>query len=155
MMGKTIALIFDEESQIKINNIRNILNKNNIKSNYFINHISLVGFIEDIVLKDDINNIIASFLPIELEIINSNIFLGEVNTLYLEFENSKKLFSLQKDTIKKLNRLDIKHFYINEWVPHSTVAINLTKEETIRGKEILNSNVSFPIKVKLDSFKVL
>ena len=155
----TVALVFDNESQDKINNIRNVLNDNNIKSDLILNHISIVGFMNDLSVDiiQEINSYFKDLNPIELTIIGINTFNDEKNVIYLEFGESRELKKIQKEFIDYMKQynLEIKKYYLNDFIPHTTVAININKKEMYDGVKLLNEKIVFPIKVVLNKIDFL
>jgi len=155
----TVTLVFDNESQEKINKIRNILNDNNIKSDLVLNHISIAGYNEDLS-KDVINQISKYFKNIELlelNIIEVNTFNNEKNVIYLEFDKLEELKKIKQDFLdymKKYN-LDLKEYYKDDWIPHSTIAIGITNDELDKGYRLLQKEIVFPIKVVLNKVDIL
>ena len=85
--------------------------------------------------------------------------ISSINNVILEMENSYDNYDLATGELIDYYAYDIKEklktFYIDDWVPHCTIAINISNNELNKGYRILKETLKFPIKLNINRVDIL
>ena len=161
MKKYAVELIFDEESQMKLNKIRELLVANGVHDEAVpINHISIADFETDDLegLKEKVKEFASSIKKFKLNLATVGTFMTNENVIFLAPVMTDELMNFHKmflDSMKDFNGKANEYYNHNKWVPHCTIAIRLSDEELIKGFEILK-NISFlPLEVTIDKIDIL
>ena len=161
MKKYAIELVFDEESQKKINNIRKLLSSNGIHDEAVpTNHVSIADFETDNLelLKEKVKEFANRVHKFKLNLSTVGTFMTKENVIFLQPVMTDELMNLHKkfiNSMKDLNGKANEYYNHNKWVPHCTIAIRLSDEELIKGFEILKSTSFLPLEVTVDKIDIL
>lgn len=141
-MPYAVELYFDKESNNHIRNILNFLKNNNIPLDEKTEpHISLALYNdlydENKFLKElyDFSLNIQSF---KISFSSIGIFLTEESVLFFAPVVTKNLLNIHKkyhNTFSQYNYNTIEYYKPNNWVPHCTIAMNLTESQLTNAVE--------------------
>lgn len=160
-MKLAIELIFDEESQNKINNIRNILNSNGVHDEAVkINHISIADV--ETNDKEKLCKVVEKFskefnsFDVTLSMVGS--FMSSENVLFYSPTMNEKLLQANELITSLLyeNEFECNKYYLKDnWVPHCTVGIRLSDKELKLGLGLLKDNNILPLKCRCEKIDIL
>ena len=157
-MNCSIALIFDDESQNKINSIKEKLKELNIPIKDGINHITIATYTTDRIellktkVKDYSNNIKLFNI-----VLNEIDFFNENNTIYISPIKDENLINLYKDFLNYMSEFNdyiTEYYNYDNWIPHCTIANKISKTEFDRAKDILK-DYNFLFRTKIKEIKIL
>ena len=162
-MKCAIQLVFDEKSQIKVNEIRKLLLENGISDNAVpINHISLADIEIDNEQLSLINSILKKFSeensPIKLILASAGSFMTSENVLFLCPIITEDLLDYNNKVVAILTENKIKcgkYYTKNNWQPHCTIAIRISDEELLKGFKALKSCKLLPLEISADKVDLL
>ena len=160
-MKCAIELIFDEESQNKLNKLRKMLHNNGVHNEAVpTNHVSIAD-----VETEDINNlkrIVNEFAnetnKFDITLCIAGSFMTSENVLFYSPTMTDELLkSNERITQKlKLNNFECNKFYTKDnWFPHCTLAIRLSDDELKRGIALLKDNNILPLRVRCEKVDIL
>jgi 2'-5' RNA ligase len=161
MKKYAIELVFDEESQNKINKIREMLSSNGVHDEAVpTNHVSIADFETDDLdeLKLKVKEFADSIHKFKLNLVTAGTFMTKENVIFLQPVMTEKLMNVHKmflDSMKDFDGKANEYYNHNKWVPHCTIAIRLSDEELIKGFETLKSISFLPIEVTVDKIDIL
>lgn len=160
-MNYAIELVFDDESQKVINNIRSLLSSNGVHDEAVkLNHVSIGDYHTDNIdgLKEKVIEFSKTVKPFELSLVSVGTFMTMENVIFLEPIMTEGLIDIHKSFIEYMNDFDgvLNPYYdVNKWMPHSTISIRLSDEELFKGLKILKENIKLPIVVKVDRIDII
>lgn len=160
-MNYAVELVFDEESQKIINNLRIELSKNGIHDEAVkLNHISIGDYKTDNIekLKEKVIEFAKTIKPFELSLVSVGTFMTKENVIFLEPVMTNELIELHNRFIEFMKDFDgiLNPYYdIDKWMPHSTIAIRLSDSELFKGIELLKDIIKLPINVKIDRIDII
>ena len=161
MKKYAIELIFDEESQMKVNKIRELLVANGVHDEAVpTNHISIADFETENLegLKEKVKEFSNDIHKFKLNLVTVGTFMTKENVIFLQPVMTDELMSIHKkflDSMRDFNGKANEYYNHNKWVPHCTIAIRLSDEELIKGFEILKSTSFLPLEVTVDKIDIL
>lgn len=160
-MKCAIELVFDEETQNKINNIRKLLSDNGVHDEAVkVNHVSIADVETDNI--ELLKNIVESFsnsmnsFDITLSIVGS--FMTSENVLFYSPVMNENLLKCNEMITKELSNNGFicnKYYLRNNWFPHCTLAIRLSDEELKKGLALLKDNNILPLTCKCVKVDIL
>ena len=160
-MNYAIELVFDDESQKIIDNLRLELSKNGVHDEAVrLNHISIGDYKTDNIeeLKKKVTEFSKTIKPFELSLVSVGTFMTKENVLFLEPVMTDELIDVHKRFIEYMNDFDgvLNPYYdINKWMPHCTISIRLSDQELFKGIELLKEIINLPIKVKVEKIDII
>ena len=160
-MNYAIELVFDDESQNIINEIRRKLNDSGVHDEAVkLNHISIGDYKTDNIeeLKKRVTEFSKTIKPFEISLVSVGTFMTKENVIFLEPIMTDELIEIHKRFIEYMKDFDgeLNGYYdINKWMPHCTISIRLSDEELFKGIEILKENIKLPIKVTIDRIDII
>lgn len=160
-MNYAIELVFDDESQNIINEIRKLLNDNGVHDEAVkLNHISIGDyFTYDIEgLKSKVLAFSKMIKPFEISLCSVGTFLTDENVIFIEPVMTEELKNVHKEFIDFMSDFDgeLNQYYsIDKWMPHCTIAIRLSDEELFKGIKLLKRNLKLPIKAKVEKIDII
>lgn len=162
-MKCAIQLVFNDENQKKINELRKLLSDNGVHDEAVpINHISLADIeIEESQLdkiKQVLDNFAKEHKTINLVLSSVGSFMTNENVLFLTPTMTEDLLNYNDKLLSILSRIGIscgKYYTKNNWQPHCTVAIRLSDEELFKGFEILKKYNILPLEISADKIDLL
>ena len=160
-MDYAIELVFDEESQRKINELRNILISNGVHDEAVkLNHVSIGDYhTDDIdVLKEKVFEFSKTIKPFELKLVSVGTFMTRENVIFLEPIMTEELMDIHKRFIEFMRDFDgdLNPYYdIDKWMPHTTISIRLSDDELFKGLKVLKENIELPVVVKVDRIDII
>lgn len=160
-MNYAIELVFDEESQKIINNLRTTLNNNGVHDEAVkLNHISIGDYKTDNLeeLKNKVIEFSHTIKPFTIDLVSVGTFMTKENVIFLEPIMTEELLNIHKRFIEFMKDFDgeLNPYYdINKWMPHSTISIRLSDQELFKGIELLKKEIKLPIKVKIDRIDLI
>ena len=161
MKKYAVELIFDEESQKKINKIRELLSSSGVHDEAVpTNHVSIADFETDDLegLKVKVNEFANNIDKFKLNLAMVGTFMTKENVIFLQPVMTDELMNVHKmflDSMKDFDGKANEYYNHNKWVPHCTIAIRLSDEELIKGFETLKSISFLPIEVTVDKIDIL
>lgn len=153
-MNYAIELVFDDESQKIINNLRDELEKNGVHDEAVkLNHVSIGDYKTDNLeeLKEKVIEFSKMIKPFELTLSSVGTFMTKENVIFLEPVMTEELLNIHKEFIKLMEGFDgiLNPYYdIDKWMPHCTISIRLSDEELLKGMKVLKEIIKLPIVVK-------
>ena len=160
-MNYAIELVFDEESQKKIDNLRSTLVKNGVHDEAVkLNHISIGDYKTDDLetLKEKVFEFSKMIKPFELTLSSVGTFMTKENVIFLEPIMTEELLNVHKKFIKYMEGFDgiLNPYYdINKWMPHCTISIRLSDEELFKAIKVLKETIKLPIVVKVEKIDLI
>lgn len=160
-MNYAIELIFDDESQNVINNLRNMLIENGVHDEAVkLNHVSIGDYKTDNIdeLKNRVIEFSKTIKPFELSLVSVGTFMTKENVIFLEPIMTSELMDIHKRFIEYMKDFDgvLNEYYdIDRWMPHCTISIRLSYEELFKGLELLKENIKLPIKVLVKKIDII
>lgn len=160
-MDYAIELIFDDESQNVINNLRNMLIENGVHDEAVkLNHVSIGDYKTDNIdeLKNRVIEFSKTIKPFELSLVSVGTFMTKENVIFLEPIMTSELMDIHKRFIEYMKDFDgvLNEYYdIDRWMPHCTISIRLSDEELFKGLELLKENIKLPIKVLVKKIDII
>lgn len=160
-MNYAIELVFDNESQIVINELRTKLNDNGVHDEAVkLNHISIGDYKTDNIeeLKNKVIEFSKTIKPFELSLVSVGTFMTKENVIFLEPIMTDELIDIHKRFIEYMKEFDgvLNPYYdIDKWMPHCTISIRLSDEELFKGIELLKEIIRLPIKVTVDKIDII
>ena len=160
-MNYAIELVFDEDSQKIINEIRSTLENNGVHDEAVkLNHVSIGDYKTDDLegLKNKVVEFAKTIKPFELNLVSVGTFMTKENVIFLEPVMTEELLDVHKrfiDFMQDFNGELNPYYDINKWMPHCTIAIRLTDEELFKGIELLKEIIKLPIKVKIEKIDLI
>lgn len=160
-MNYAIELVFDEEGQNRINELRKLLRDNGVHDEAVkLNHISIGDYYtEDIEgLKSRVLEFSKMIKSFEVTLCSVGTFMTNENVIFLEPVMTEELKSVHKKFIDYMSGFDgeLNQYYnLDKWMPHCTLSIRLSNEELFKGFKLLKENIKLPIKVKLDKVDLI
>ena len=160
-MDYAIELIFDDESQNVINNLRNMLIENGVHDEAVkLNHVSIGDYKTDNIdeLKNRVIEFSKTIKPFELSLVSVGTFMTKENVIFLEPIMTSELMDIHKRFIEYMKDFDgvLNEYYdIDRWMPHCTISIRLSDEELFKGLELLKKNIKLPIKVLVKKIDII
>lgn len=159
-MNYSVVAVFDEESQLLLNKVRNYLNINGVKCDPSISHITIARYAtyQKDLLFEKVKSFSSNLLPLEIELSVIETFTENNNTIYLKPDDNNDLLNLHKlmlDYLSNINEDLNKYYDLENWVPHCTLALKLSKGELSKGVNILTNYLKLPIKVKIEKIDIL
>lgn len=160
-MKLAVELIFNNESQNKINAIRKLLVDNGIHDEAVkFNHISLGDFeteTPDILIKV-VQDFAKKLEKFDVLLSNVGSFMTGENVLFYSPIITQQFRDIHKNFIDTARRFNLevgKYYDIDKIIPHCTVAIRLNDEEFFKGFKLLKENNILPLNVTVDKIDVL
>ena len=160
-MNYAIELVFDDDCQNVINEIRKKLNENGVHDEAVIlNHVSIGDYKTDNIeeLKKRVTEFSKTIKPFEISLVSVGTFMTKENVIFLEPIMTDELIEIHKRFIEYMKDFDgelNKYYDINKWMPHCTISIRLSDEELFKGIKILKENIKLPIKVTIDRIDII
>lgn len=160
-MNYAIELVFDDESQKVINELRTKLNNNGVHDEAVkLNHVSIGDYKSDNIeeLKNRVIEFSKTIKPFELSLVSVGTFMTKENVLFFEPVMTDELFDVHKRFIEYMKDFDgeLNQYYdINKWMPHCTIAIRLSDEELLKGIKFLKEIIKLPIKATVDKIDII
>ena len=160
-MKCAIELLFDDESQEKLNDLRKFLEENGVHNEAVpTNHISIADVeTENIdVLKNVVEEFSKEIKPFEIVLVSAGSFMTSENVLFYCPTMTEDLLKCNERINEELKQknLECNKYYIkNNWFPHCTLAIRLSDEEVKRGLSLLKENNLLPLKVRCEKIDIL
>lgn len=160
-MNYAIELVFDDESQQIIDNLRSELSKNGVHDEAVkLNHVSIGDYKTDNIeeLKKKVTEFSKTIKPFELSLVSVGTFMTKENVIFLEPIMTDELFDVHKRFIEYMKDFDgvLNPYYdINKWMPHCTISIRLSDQELFKGIELLKDIINLPIKVKVEKIDII
>lgn len=162
-MKCAIQLVFDDETQAKLNNLRSILNKNGVNDEAVpINHISLADIEINNNQINEVREILQTFAQthnqIKLVLCSVGSFMSKENVLFLTPVITEDLINYNDELISTLTKMKIpcgKYYTKNNWQPHCTIAIRISDEQLFKGFEVLKNNNILPLQVTANKIDLL
>jgi 2'-5' RNA ligase len=154
-MKCAIQLVFNDENQNRINQLRKMLVVNGCHDEAVpINHVSLA----EIEIEDNQLHIVESILekfsknhkPLNLVLSSVGSFMSNENVVFLTPTMTDDLITYNDELVKILaeNNISCGKYYIkNNWQPHCTIAIRVTNNELFAGFKTLKENNILPMSV--------
>lgn len=160
-MNYAIELVFDEDSQKKINKLRKQLSENGVHDEAVkLNHVSIGDYktnnIEE--LKNKVIEFSKTIRPFELSLVSVGTFMTKENVIFLEPIMTKELMDIHNRFIEFMKDFDgeLNPYYdIGKWMPHCTISIRLSDGELYKGIELLKEIIKLPIKVKIEKIDII
>ena len=160
-MNYAIELVFDDESQKIINNLRKILQENGVHDEAVkLNHVSIGDYKTDNLeeLKAKVIEFSKMIKPFELTLSSVGTFMTKENVIFLEPVMTEELLNVHKKFIKFMEGFDgvLNPYYdINKWMPHCTISIRLSDEELYKAIKVLKESIKLPIVVKVEKIDLI
>lgn len=160
-MNYAIELVFDNESQMVINELRTKLNDNGVHDEAVkLNHISIGDYKTDNIeeLKNKVIEFSKTIKPFELSLVSVGTFMTKENVIFLEPIMTDELIDIHKRFIEYMKDFDgvLNPYYdIDKWMPHCTISIRLSDEELFKGIKLLKEIIRLPIKVIVDKIDII
>lgn len=160
-MNYAIELVFDDESQNKINELRKLLDDNGVHDEAVkLNHISIGDYFTNDIegLKLKVLEFAKMIKPFEITLCSVGTFMTKENVIFLEPIMTEELKSVHKKFIDFMSGFngELNQYYnIDKWMPHCTISIRLSDEELFKGLKLLKENIKLPIKVKLEKIDLI
>ena len=160
-MNYAIELVFDDESQKVIDNLRIELSKNGVHDEAVkLNHISIGDYKTDNIegLKEKIIDFSKTIKPFEISLVSVGTFMTKENVIFLEPVMTRELMEIHRKFINFMNDFDgvLNSYYdIDKWMPHCTISIRLSDKELFKVIEILKEVIKLPIKVKVEKIDII
>lgn len=160
-MNYAVELVFGDESQNAINELRKLLDENGVHDEAVkLNHISIGDYFTNDIegLKSKVLNFSKTIEPFEITLCAVGTFMTEENVIFLAPVMTEELKSVHKKFIDFMSDFDGKlnqYYDIDKWMPHCTIAIRLSDEELFKGFKLLKNNIKLPIKVKLEKIDII
>ena len=160
-MNYAIELIFDDNSQKEINELRKKLIENGVHDEAVkLNHVSIGDYKTDNieVLKNRVTEFSKTIKPFDLSLVSVGTFMTKENVIFLEPIITDELIDVHKRFIEYMKDFDgeLNQYYdINKWMPHCTISIRLTDKELFKGIELLKEIIKLPIKVTIDRIDII
>ena len=162
-MKCAIQLVFDKQSQDKINSLKNILKNNDIQDNAVpINHVSLADIEIDNNNLNTIESILKNFAKnhksLKLTLSSVGSFMSKENVLFLTPIITEDLINYNDELIMTLTKNNIvcgKYYTKNNWQPHCTVCIRISDNELFESFKILKNNNILPLEIYADKLDLL
>ena len=160
-MNYAIELVFDNESQMVINELRTKLNDNGVHDEAVkLNHISIGDYKTDNIeeLKNKVIEFSKTIKPFELSLVSVGTFMTKENVIFLEPIMTDELMDIHKRFIEYMKDFDgvLNPYYdIDKWMPHCTISIRLSDEELFKGIKLLKEIIRLPIKVIVDKIDII
>ena len=160
-MKCAIELVFDEESQNKLNNLRRLLDDKGVHNEAVpTNHVSIADVeTEDI---DNLKRIVNEFAnetdKFDITLCIAGSFMTSENVLFYSPTMTEDLLRSNERIIQKLklNNFECNKYYTKDnWFPHCTLAIRLSDNELKKGLELLKDNNILPLRVKCEKVDIL
>lgn len=160
-MKCAIELVFDEESQNKLNDIRKLLDNNGVHNEAVpTNHVSIADVETENI--DNLKRIVEEFAnetnKFEITLSIAGSFMTSENVLFYSPTMTGNLLNCNEKITKKLklNSFECNKYYTQDnWFPHCTLAIRLSDGELKRGLELLKDNNILPLKVRCEKVDIL
>ena len=160
-MNYAVELVFDEESQKVINDLRIKLNENGVHDEAVkLNHVSIGDYKTDNIeeLKNRVIEFSKTIKPFELSLVSVGTFMTKENVIFLEPIMTSELINVHKRFIEYMKDFDgeLNQYYdIDKWMPHCTISIRLSDDELFKEIELLKEIINLPIKVKVDKIDII
>ena len=160
-MNYAIELVFDDESQKVINELRTKLNDNGVHDEAVkLNHVSIGDYKTDNIeeLKKRVTEFSKTLKPFQLSLVSVGTFMTKENVIFLEPVMTDELIDIHKRFIEHMKDFDgeLNQYYdINKWMPHCTISIRLSDEELFKGIELLKEIIKLPINVTIDKIDII
>ena len=160
-MNYAIELVFDDESQIIINNLRKTLQENGVHDEAVkLNHVSIGDYKTDNIeeLKEKVVEFSKMIKPFELTLSSVGTFMTKENVIFLEPVMTEELLNVHKKFIKFMAGFDgiLNPYYdIDKWMPHCTISIRLSDEELYKAIKVLKESIKLPIVVKVEKIDLI
>lgn len=160
-MKCAVELIFDNESQNKLNGLRKMLDENGVHNEAVpTNHISIADVeTENIdILKSIVEEFSKETETFEIALVSAGSFMTSENVLFYSPTMTEDLSKCNEKITKKLelNSLECSKYYTkNNWFPHCTLAIRLSDEELEKGLKLLKENNILPLRVRCEKVDIL
>lgn len=158
-----IILGFDEQSQNKINSIRQTLARQGVHDEaYHVNHVTLFATetedenaIKTIALK--VEKVAKTQRKLAVRFDSVGTFMTESNVVFFSPVMTDELKDLNKKICKKLSSFKHNHPYYapNKWVPHSTIVLNLSDDEMLKAISVLKTFSGLPFEVEADKMVII
>ena len=160
-MNYAIELVFDNESQMVINELRTKLNDNGVHDEAVkLNHVSIGDYKTDNIeeLKNKVIEFSKTIKPFELSLVSVGTFMTKENVIFLEPIMTDELMDIHKrfiEYMKDFNGVLNPYYDIDKWMPHCTISIRLSDKELFKGIELLKEIIRLPIKVIVDKIDII
>ena len=160
-MNYAIELVFDDESQKAVHELRRALNENGVHDEAVkLNHVSIGDYRTDNIegLKNRVTEFSETIDPFELSLVSVGTFMTEENVIFLEPVMTDELSDVHRRFIEYMKDFDgeLNPYYdINKWMPHCTISIRLSDEELLKGIQLLKEIIRLPIKVTVDRIDII
>ena len=160
-MNYAIELVFDDESQIIINNLRKTLQENGVHDEAVkLNHVSIGDYKTDNIeeLKEKVVEFSKMIKPFELTLSSVGTFMTKENVIFLEPVMTEELLNVHKKFIKFMEGFDgiLNPYYdIDKWMPHCTISIRLSDEELYKAIKVLKESIKLPIVIKVEKIDLI
>lgn len=160
-MNYAIELVFDENSQKTINNLRKQLSENGVHDEAVkLNHVSIGDYKTDDIegLKNKVIEFSKTIKPFELSLVSVGTFMTRENVIFLEPVMTKELMDIHSSFIEFMKDFDgeLNQYYdIDKWMPHCTISIRLSDNELLKGIELLKEIIKLPIKVRIEKIDII
>ena len=150
-----IELIFDDESQNKINSIRKKLVEAGVHDEAVkLNHVSLTGveFREDQLdlVKQITQNFACTHAALNLTLSALGAFMGATNVVFYAPVLTDELVRYNDELVAEFTKNGMvcdKNYTHNNWLPHCTLAIRISDAEFKIAMDVLKDNKILPINV--------
>ena len=160
-MNYAVELVFDDDSQNTINEIRKLLDVNGVHDEAVkLNHISIGDYYTNDVegLREKVLEFSECIKPFEIILCSVGTFMTKENVIFLEPIMTEELRSVHKKFIDFMSDFDGKlnqYYNVDKWMPHCTISIRLSDEELFKGFRLLKENIRLPIKVIIEKIDLI
>lgn len=160
-MDYAIELVFAEESQKVIDDLRIKLSKHGVHDEAVkLNHISIGDYKTDNIeeLKEKVIEFSKTIKPFELSLVSVGTFMTKENVIFLEPVMTSELIEIHRrfiDFMKDFDGVLNAYYDIDKWMPHCTISIRLSDQELFKGMKILKEIIKLPIKVKVEKIDII
>ncbi len=164
-MGYAIVLYFDENSEIIIRDMWKLLYDNNInKLMHDSNsrpHITLAIYDEDLYDLDNFINSVEDYAktlkPFKLIVSNIGMFNTNEGVAFLAPKVTGELLDIHYklyEGLKQYAEFAWNYYIPDNWIPHCTIAIELSKEKLLQSIEVL-SDIFSPFDITIEKLGIV
>lgn len=160
-MNYAIELVFSDENQNTINELRNKLKESGVHDEAVkLNHVSIGDYKTDDLegLKQKVLLFSKMIKPFEITLSSVGTFMTKENVIFLEPIMTEELLNIHKKFIEFMKDFDgvLNPYYdIDKWMPHCTISIRLSDEELLQAVKVLKDIIKLPIVVKIDRIDLI
>ncbi len=161
-MNYSTELFFDKNSEDKIKEYINLLHKEDIKNTFYdlgaLPHISLAVYNDNIDHLELIKKLeIFQLNKLKIGFKNIGYFCSKENAIFLSPKIHPELLDLHKkyhNEFKRFIKSEWEYYLPENWVPHCTVALDLTDDDFIKAVKSLK-NIFEPMDVTVERIEFI